>query len=79
MNHNHFVDAPGDLQLYSHALFADDGEYLIEADNDADAAIKAGQLCSLFDLKAPERNEHKACLADMRLDAIYARLEADNG
>ena len=25
--------------------------------------------------KPAKRSEHKACLADMRLDAIYARLE----
>ncbi len=34
--------------------------------------------CSESDVqtnKPAKRNEHKACLADMRLDAIYARLE----
>jgi len=65
MNHNHFVDAPGDLQLYSHVLFADDGEYLIEADNDSDARRKAVQLCNLLDL-APRRSEYKAIQEDIK-------------
>ena len=65
MNHNHFVDAPGDLQLYSHALFADDGEYLIEADSDIDARRKAVQLSNLLDL-APVRSEYKAIQEDLK-------------
>ncbi len=65
MNHNHFVDAPGDLQLYSHVLFADDGEYLIEADSDSDARRKAAQLVNLLDL-APRRSEYKSISEDIK-------------
>ena len=65
MNHNHFVDAPRDLQLYSHVMFADDGEFLIEADSDKDARRKALQLVNLLDL-APVRSEYKAIQEDCK-------------
>ena len=65
MNHNHFVDAPGDLQGFTHVLFADDGEYLIEADSDSDARRKAVQLCNLLDL-APKRSEYKAIQEELK-------------
>ena len=66
MNHNHFVDAPGDLQLYYHVVLADDGEYLIEAANTSDATLKAFNLCSLLSLRTPKRSEIKAIQRELK-------------
>ena len=65
MNHNHFVDAPGDLQLYSHVVLANDGEYLISANSNTDARRKAAQLCNLLDL-TPRRSEYKSISEDIK-------------
>jgi hypothetical protein len=46
-------------------MFADDGEYLIEADSDIDARRKAVQLSNLLDL-APRRSEYKSISEDIK-------------
>jgi len=46
-------------------MFADDGEYLIEADSDIDARRKAVQLSNLLDL-APVRSEYKAIQEELK-------------